>query len=321
MSVAIKDFKNRKTYFDLIAKVINHYFWEGLYRPLFEALSIKPKASNNINVLRQALSEGKIYYTGEGFKAVNKFNNVISRELERLGAKYDRLQKMYRIDKGKLPNSLLVSLAESKILTEQKIKFIDDYLKEFLGNIDQFVEQIVFTNQVKTILNDVNQQIKKNVRKINIITPELDGTQAREIAKSYTNNMQYYIKKWTLKDITEFRKKVIQSVLSGYREDKVQKILQQEYGIEQRKAKFLAQNETSIMLSEYRKVTYQKMGFNKFKWVTIMDGKERKLHADLNGRVCSFDNPPVIDERTGETGLPGQTYNCRCGMIPVSDML
>ena len=284
-------------------------------------MHIKPKAINDFDVLRNALREGKIFYIDGGFKAVNKFGNTIARELERIGATYDRRQKMYRIQYDRLPKDLLVSVAEAQRLSQERVIFVDNFLKNFLGNIDNFVDNIAFTDEVITILDDANQQIKKNVKKINVITPELDETQLKEIAKSYTTNMQYYIKKWAEKDISEFRKKVQQAVLEGYREDKVQKILQQEYKIGADKAKFLAQNETSIMLAQYRKVTYQRMGFNKFKWVTIMDGKERELHAELNGKIFSFDNPPVIDERTGQVGLPGTTFSCRCGIIPVSDML
>lgn len=321
MSVAIKDFKTREQYFKLIQKVIMTHLWDELYKPLFEKLSIKPKAINDLDVLRNALREGKIFYIEGGFKAVNKFGNTVARELERIGAVYDKRQKMYRIAYDKLPNDLLVSVAESQRLSQERIQFVDKYLADFMGNIDEFVDNIAFTNEVITILDDANQQIEKNVKSINIITPELVAVQAREIAKSYTTNMQYYIKKWAEKDIPEFRKKVAKAVLEGYREDKVQKILQQEYKIGADKAKFLAQNETSIMLAQYRKVTYQKMGFNKFKWATIMDGKERELHAKLNGKIFSFDNPPVIDERTGQVGLPGTTYGCRCSLIPVSDML
>lgn len=321
MSVAIKDFKTREQYFKLIQNVIIQHLRDELYNPLFEKLHIKPKAINDLGVLRNALREGKIFYIDGGFKAVNKFGNTVARELERIGATYDKRQKMYRIAHDKLPKDLLVSVAEAQRLSQERVIFVDNFLNNFLGNIDDFVDNIAFTDEVITILDDANQQIKKNVKKINVLTPELDETQLREIAKSYTTNMQYYIKKWAEKDIPEFRKKVQQAVLEGYREDKVQKILQQEYKIGTDKAKFLAQNETSIMLAQYRKVTYQRMGFNKFKWVTIMDGKERELHAELNGKIFRFDNPPVIDERTGQVGLPGTTYGCRCSLIPVSDML
>lgn len=325
MSVAIKDFKTREQYFKLIQNVIMKHLWDKLYKPLYDTLQIKPKASNDLNIIRQALKDGKIFYIEGGFKArTQRFNNQVARELEKLGAVYSKTQKMYKIAYDKLPNDILVSIAEGKILTQQKLDFIDNYLGDFLGNINDFVDNIVFNSEVSTILQDANNQIgknTKNVKNINIIEPELTRTQIEEISKSYTTNMQYYIKKWAEKDIPEFRKKVQQAVLEGYREDKVQKILEQEYKIGADKAKFLAQNETSIMLAQYRKVTYQRMGFNKFKWVTIMDGKERKLHADLNGKICSFDNPPIIDKNTGQTGLPGETYNCRCGIIPVSDML
>ena len=96
-------------------------------------------------------------------------------------------------------------------------------------------------------------------------------------------------------------------------------MLQREYNIGANKAKFLAQNETSIMLAEYKRVTYQEMGFDKFIWRTIMDGREREEHKKLNGRIFRYDDPPIIDERTGLRGLPGQTYNCRCEAIPYRD--
>ena len=96
-------------------------------------------------------------------------------------------------------------------------------------------------------------------------------------------------------------------------------MIKQEYPKVAYKAKFLAQNETSIMLAEYKRVTYQEMGFDKFIWRTITDGRERELHKELNGKIFRYDAPPVIDERTGQRGLPGETYNCRCDAIPYRD--
>ncbi len=54
------------------------------------------------------------------------------------------------------------------------------------------------------------------------------------------------------------------------------------------------------------------MGFDKFIWRTITDGKERELHKELNGTTWSFNDPPVIDERTGERGVlsEGALYFC-----------
>lgn len=312
MSTAIKDFKTKEQYFKIIREVINKAFRDNLFLPLFDIINKNPlNAINDMDVLRTAIREGKIYYVENGFKSRTKrFNNKVAFELEKMGAVYDKNLKIYKIPKDKLPPDVLVSIAEGEALTQKKIEAIDKYLNDFLGNIDEFVNNIAFNTEIITILDDANAQINKNTKNINIIVPELDITQQKEIAESYTENMRFYIKKWAQKDIPEFRKKIQKAVLEGYREDYAEKILSQEYGINQRKAKFLAQNETSIMLAQYRKVTYKRMGFNKFRWATIMDGKERELHAKLNGQIFSFDNPPIIDERTGQTGLPGETYNC-----------
>ena len=59
------------------------------------------------------------------------------------------------------------------------------------------------------------------------------------------------------------------------------------------------------------------MGFEHFIWNTILDSRERPLHRRLHGRIFRFDEPPVIDERTQQRGLPGETYNCRCSLTPI----
>ena len=112
------------------------------------------------------------------------------------------------------------------------------------------------------------------------------------------------------------REKIQEFVLKGYRLDLVEEYLQKEYGIMKRKAEFLARNETSILLAEVKKAHYQSMGFDKFIWKCIGDSRTRDLHRHLNNTTWSYDNPPIIDERTGQTGLPGETYNCRCTAIP-----
>lgn len=315
---AIKDFRLKESYAKLIEKALWSYLWEGIYKPLFEIMQIKPeKAKNSTDVIMEALRDGKIYYTDGGFKAKDKFSNAQSLQLQKWGARWDKYQKMYRIERDKLPQQIAVTLAESQIQTKQQIKLIDDYLKEVQANMPYMVESMVFDNEVITILDDAGKEIHKNVKHLNIIEPELSSEQKREIARTYTENVRgYVIKDFAQERIPEMRRKIQEIVLQGYRPDKVQELLEKDYGVASRKAKFLAQNETSIMLAEYKKVTYKEMGFDKFIWKTIMDGKERELHKQLNNTTWSYDNPPVIDERTGQRGLPGETYNCRCEAIP-----
>ena len=95
-------------------------------------------------------------------------------------------------------------------------------------------------------------------------------------------------------------------------------------------AKFLARNETAMATTSYLVAKYKSEGITSFIWNAIIDGRERPLHGNkgdknslgewhkgLNGQIFRFDEPPIIDIRTGQRGLPGQTYNCRCTMTPV----
>lgn len=318
---AIKDFKIKEAYAKLVEKALFSYLWEGIYQPMFEIMDTKPViAKNSLNVIIEALRDSKIIYVDGGFRAKSKFTNAQSSQLIKWGAVWDKSQKMYRLPESRLPDELRVTLAEIQINAERQIKLLQGYLEQVEYNIPYIVESMVFDNEVKTILDDAGNEVKKNVKHLNVIEPELSEQQKNEIAKAYTENMRdYAIKDFAQERVPEMRRKIQELVLKGYRTDKIQELLQKEYGIMARKAKFLAQNETTIMLAEYKKATYQEMGFNKFIWRTITDGRERELHKQLNGTVWRYDNPPIIDERTGNRGLPGQTYNCRCEAVPYMD--
>lgn len=45
----------------------------------------------------------------------------------------------------------------------------------------------------------------------------------------------------------------------------------------------------------------------------------RPEHRRLNGRKFRWDDPPVVNPRTGERGHPGADKHCRCYAEPVAD--
>lgn len=93
-------------------------------------------------------------------------------------------------------------------------------------------------------------------------------------------------------------------------------------GVTRERARFIAVDQTR---KAHAYISSQKMkdaGITKFRWRhSAGSAVPRPYHKDvLDGEVFELDNPPVIDQRTGERGLPGQLINCRCTMEPVIDV-
>ena len=85
------------------------------------------------------------------------------------------------------------------------------------------------------------------------------------------------------------------------------------------KAKNVALDQTRKANTSLTQVKMTRSGIKKFQWIHSGGGQNpRSLHKNvLNGKIYEIDNPPVIDRKTGERGLPAQAINCKCIMRPI----
>lgn len=91
-------------------------------------------------------------------------------------------------------------------------------------------------------------------------------------------------------------------------------------GITKRRVRIIATDQVRKATTAMNSERAKSAGITKFRWRHSSGSAEpRRLHLRLDNQVFSYDDPPVIDERTGERGLPGQLINCRCFMQPVLD--
>lgn len=60
-------------------------------------------------------------------------------------------------------------------------------------------------------------------------------------------------------------------------------------------------------------------GFQYYVWTTKKDNKVRPDHARLEGRIINWNDPPVVDLRSGRRAHCGGDYNCRCTASPLAD--
>lgn len=314
----LKPITVKKAYIDLITSKITVWMWNNIFRECFIILRDN-EVYNDSSIIREALMHGLIYYQDDAFYARSKFPNKVAKELEGLGAKYVKSRKAYVIAKTQLPTELLWAVDTVKARAFAKAMAINQFLLNQLSNMNDLLKKMVFDDAVNAIMKNLQERVYKNAKehKIELITPKLDDFMQEEIARRYTENLNFWIKGWTQDQIIRMRTEVEQMAVVGKSVKSISEYIQKEFGIGQRHAKFLARNESAIATTSYLVSKYEREGFTHFKWHTIIDGRERELHKKLNGQVFRFDDPPIIDERTGQRGLPSQTYNCRCTFSPI----
>ena len=97
----------------------------------------------------------------------------------------------------------------------------------------------------------------------------------------------------------------------GNLKDLAQKI-RQIGGVTENRAKLIARDQTAKLNSSLTQAQHESLGVTHYRWSTSKDERVRESHAENEGQIFSWDDPP-------ETGHPGFEVNCRCVAIPVLD--
>lgn len=142
-----------------------------------------------------------------------------------------------------------------------------------------------------------------------------------EIAKAATAENVGLIRSIPQQYFKDIQGAVMRSIQKGDGVKTVLEAVQKTGAVAERRAKLIARDQTAKATSAINAARLDALKVRKFEWLHSGGGKEpRPLHKDvLNGQIFRLDDPPVIDDKTGERGLPGQLINCRCRMVPVID--
>jgi hypothetical protein len=99
---------------------------------------------------------------------------------------------------------------------------------------------------------------------------------------------------------------VVRSISGGGAFDIKKELLKIE-GVTKRRAKHIAEDQTRKLWNNLNEQRFKSSGITKFKWNHSGAGQvPRPDHVAMDGNIYSFDDLPVIDQRTGERGIPGQ---------------
>jgi SPP1 gp7 family putative phage head morphogenesis protein len=285
-------------------------------RSFYELLITGKMSVNNSNdVLEEAINRGKIYYAKEGFRGA--FTAKISRELLRLGAKWDKRQGSWKIPLSILPSHILSAIAQNKSKNTMAIEAMVSNLKK---DIDV---PIIGRGPVVTTIAKFNDEINRTMQEIPTIKHQYSEQERMAVSEKYLKNLQLDIKKWKDEEVFELREFIKQNYEKGIRYESITQGISDRFKVSISKARFLARQETHLILAEIKTQQYSEAGINKYRWHTRSlpvgtgQGMVRPSHAVLDEQVFSWDNPPTVDFKTGRKAHPGQDYNCRCISIPL----
>ena len=305
-----------------IAKSISQFLYSNLYKGIFKIIEGKQVNNTKTTELQHAIIQGLVYYrNGAFYSKTGRFNSRIASELINMGAKYSKFRKAFFIPVNKISTEINWAIGTYNARKQAMLTSLVTFLTEKYDILDLITPMLKFDHVVNQIMLDLQKRVYANARKkkIELITPKLDTFEREEIARRYTKNLEFWVKDWTAQEIVKMRNAVGKMAIEGKTTLEIADYFEKEFGIAKRKALFLARNENAIATTSYLVVKYQKEGFEYFKWHTTMDGRQRELHAELNGKVFSFSNPPIIDTRTQQRGYPADVWNCRCAMSPILD--
>jgi SPP1 gp7 family putative phage head morphogenesis protein len=124
------------------------------------------------------------------------------------------------------------------------------------------------------------------------------------------------------KYLFEVEQAIVANVQAGNRSSSIVKQLSEQYGITQRRARFIARDQASKINGDLNEKRQRDVGFTYFKWLDSDDIRVRDRHSEIANKVTAYgkgvyrwDNLPLSNK--GVPIKPGDDYNCRCVAIPV----
>lgn len=129
------------------------------------------------------------------------------------------------------------------------------------------------------------------------------------------------IKSASGEQLVKMRQIVDGAIGQGLSAGALKKQLIERCGVLESRASLIATDQTLKANADLNRFRQEAVGVKRYVWSTSQDERVRHDHAILNGRTFSYDDPPVVDQRTGARENPGRYYRCRCLAIPVTDDL
>lgn len=315
----LKPVSVKRSHWQHVEAQINAIFDEVIYDPIRALLRRRDlELKNEASDLIEAINTEKIFYSEGAFYGT--FSGKVSRALREIGAIYDGRKKAWVIAQFTLPADIQRALLQAQLRFQL-------FARDILSVIDTIEPKRIRPINYKPTVDQVQEEIYRTLQSVAAPTIMSEKTKKR-IADEWALNLDLWIKDWVGDNIIKLREDVQANTLAGGRAAGLVSTLQHNYGTSKTKAKFLARQETSLMVSKLREAEYAEAGITHYMWETAHDERVRpdfrgmsekaranyrgSNHFALDARIFRFDEKPITNHYTGVRNSPGEDYGCRC---------
>ena len=307
--------------YEAIEKRIKQFFRKELYFPILKEFQLSQATLKNDNdPIAEGLRSGRIIFSKGRF--TGKFSAQISKRLREIGAQWDNKERAFVKDISTLsPQIRSAILASDSRFAETLVK-IDKRLAAIIP--EKLGEKLKIADIFDRIVWKVESKFQKSIKNLSVAR-DLTEDEVKILTEKWQANLALYIKDFSQEHIKELREKIKENFFKGNRYETMIKTIQKSYDVSANKAKFLARQETNLLMTAFKETRYQSAGIEYYKWRCVIGTPlhpVRPMHQELNdrsqkhGELFRFDTPPVDDSKGGRHN-PGQAYNCRCRAVPV----
>jgi SPP1 gp7 family putative phage head morphogenesis protein len=158
----------------------------------------------------------------------------------------------------------------------------------------------------------------KEVSEIFAIDLTASNARLQDVIQASTMEAAQLIKRIPAEYLSEVQGAVMRSITTGAGMKDLVPFLTKKYDGNVRWARHVAMDQTRKAYSAITRTKLQRAGVESYIWIhTGGSAHPRKEHIALSGQEFRYDDPPVIDKKTGQRGNTGDLYFCRCVSKPV----
>lgn len=193
----------------------------------------------------------------------------------------------------------------------------DKFQKLFDLNAEPLADDVM-DQSAKASSANLHTSLKELSGGLSLKTTTLEGPVMDVFKASVAENVSL-IKSIAQKSLADMQGAVMRSITTGNGLQDLVPFFARHEGVTLRRARNIANDQTRKAYNSLNKARMQQIGVRQFEWLHTGGSREpRPLHVAMSGNIYDFDHLPVIDDKTGERGIPGQLPNCFTGDTEIS---